>query len=373
MGSFRSIKVVIVVGWFLGVLLWATAGSLSQSTKPQQSGATPSSTPNQAKPFMPAQEKYDPDKYVGSETCQACHEDKFKNFSKTSHARLEKEPSWKGKVVGCEACHGPGKAHVEFMSDDANVADFRKDPAHMDARIIALKKLSTKDASETCLSCHAGKEEHNNFRRGEHWRNDVGCTDCHSAHDPDPGPPQAQSLVYPAITSGDKKPDSSVTKMLRASEVQLCLKCHTEQRAQFNMPFHHKVMEGIMKCSDCHNPHGGFELKQTRLALGSDAACVKCHNDKLGPFVYEHAPLKTEGCTVCHSPHGSSNSRLLTRPKVFQLCIECHTNAHAISVPDAEGAPNTPTFHNLGLSRFQNCTTCHVMIHGSNSHPFFFR
>jgi hypothetical protein len=27
----------------------------------------------------------------------------------------------------------------------------------------------------------------------------------------------------------------------------------------------------MIKCSDCHNPHGGFELKQARLATGADA------------------------------------------------------------------------------------------------------
>ena len=27
----------------------------------------------------------------------------------------------------------------------------------------------------------------------------------------------------------------------------------------------------------------------------------------------------------------------------------------------------------LTLARYQNCTTCHVRIHGSNAHPFFFR
>ena len=95
------------------------------------------------------------------------------------------------------------------------------------------------------------------------------------------------------------------------SEPQLCLSCHSEVKHQFNCPFHHKVLEGAMKCSDCHNPHGGFELKQTRLATGADAACIKCHADKQGPFVYEHAPVKTEGCVACHTPHGSSNPRLL--------------------------------------------------------------
>ena len=119
--------------------------------------------------------------------------------------------------------------------------------------------------------------------------------------------------------------------------------------------------------------HGGFEAKQTRLA-GADASCLKCHSDKQGPFVFEHAPLKTEGCTICHTPHGASNSRLLKRNNVNQLCLECHSQiATKIGEEAPPGAPGTPSFHNQATLRFQNCTTCHVKIHGSNSHPFYFR
>ncbi|HEU4389610.1 MAG TPA: cytochrome c3 family protein, partial [Blastocatellia bacterium] len=224
----------------------------------------------------------------------------------------------------------------------------------------------SKQISETCLTCHAGKEEHNNYRRGEHWRNDVGCTDCHSPHGAVPSKTDPGSMTL-ISTASAQNPDSSTLKLVKASQPQLCLKCHAEMKAQFSQPFHHKVPEGTMKCSDCHNPHGGFELKQTRLATGADATCLKCHKDKQGPFVFEHAPLKTEGCVACHTPHGSGNPKLLKRNNVNQLCLECHSSAGEI------GAPNTPSFHNQATARFQNCTSCHVKIHGSQTHQFFFR
>jgi DmsE family decaheme c-type cytochrome len=145
------------------------------------------------------------------------------------------------------------------------------------------------------------------------------------------------------------------------------MSCHTETKSQFSKPFHHKVMEGTMKCSDCHNPHGGFEAKQAKLAVGADVSCIKCHANKLGPFVFEHAPLKTEGCAACHTPHGSSNPKMLNRNSVRQLCMECHT-----SLSNAEpGAPQAP--HNQSTVRYQNCTVCHSQIHGSNSSNRFFR
>jgi predicted CXXCH cytochrome family protein len=255
-------------------------------------------------------------------------------------------------VTGCESCHGPGKAHAE-----------EGDPA----KIISFKKKSSKETSETCLTCHAGKEEHNNFRRGEHWRNDIGCTDCHSAHLTTAiarNLPGSNVLIGPV---NQQKPGIATINMLKIGEPQLCVSCHGEVKPAFSMPFHHKVLEGVMKCSDCHNPHGGFELKQTRLATGADAACIKCHADKQGPFTYEHAPLKTEGCTACHTPHGSAHPRLLRFSKVNQLCLTCHSVAHDVGAVEPAGPQ-----HNQN-AQYADCTACHVKVHGSHTSPVFFR
>ena len=140
------------------------------------------------------------------------------------------------------------------------------------------------------------------------------------------------------------------------------MSCHNEVKPDFNKPFHHKVLEGVMKCSDCHNPHGGFELKQARLATGVDAACIKCHADKQGPFTYEHAPIKTDGCPSCHTPHGSANPRLLKYARVNQLCLTCHSVDHGVGADEPAG----PT-HNQN-AQYASCTNCHVKIH---DHPAF--
>jgi len=316
-----------------------------ESTSPSPASAKMDSSPGTP---LPVGSQSD---YVGSDACKDCHEDQFKAFSHTSHAKLVNISGWKNKVTGCEACHGPGKAHTEDG-----------DPA----KIISFKNKSAKAISETCLTCHAGKEERNNFRRGEHWRNDIGCTDCHSSHS-FPGTKNiAQSITFIGRANAEK-PDFSTIHLLKLGEPQLCVSCHAEVKPDFNKPFHHKVLEGVMKCSDCHNPHGGFELKQSRLATGADAACIKCHADKQGPFTYEHAPLKTEGCAACHTPHGSANPRLLRFSAVNQLCLTCHSVDHGVGADEPAG----PT-HNQNV-QYASCTNCHVKIHGSRSHPAFFR
>jgi DmsE family decaheme c-type cytochrome len=107
-------------------------------------------------------------------------------------------------------------------------------------------------------------------------------------------------------------------------------------------------------------------------AQANEQPCLKCHIDKRGPFVFDHAAVRVEGCEACHSPHGSTNARLLKRPVVFTLCLECHTGQGSFG-RDADGVRPQTSSHNMADPRYQNCTSCHVRIHGSNADPRFFR
>ncbi|HEU4597774.1 MAG TPA: DmsE family decaheme c-type cytochrome [Pyrinomonadaceae bacterium] len=354
MKRLKTIKLALIGAWVFGTALLLCGASLYPST-----AATQKPPPKEQGQTAQA------GNYVGEDTCLDCHSDQSAHYLKTAHAKLKKESSWKGKVVGCESCHGPGGAHVETMAEALGGG---LEPAQVkDKKIVNLAALSPKDSSDTCLKCHAGREEHNNYMRGEHFRNDVGCISCHSSHSPPPaGANLAGSNVFVSQANAEK-PGFAAEKMLRASEPQLCMQCHTETKHQFNMPFKHKVLEGAMKCSDCHNAHGGFEQKQARLATGADAACVKCHTDKQGPFTYEHAPVKTEGCASCHTPHGSANPRLLRTSSVAQLCLECHTQDHGVGALEPVGPA-----HRLDL-QYRDCTACHVKVHGSHTSPVFMR
>jgi predicted CXXCH cytochrome family protein len=347
------VKWAIVASWITTAVLLTVPESLSNTGAPADD-TSPAAVSTSDNPS---------DNYVGSETCSTCHDEVFKSFAKTTHSHLQKA-GWKSERVGCESCHGPGKAHVDGGGDKTKIRTFEAE--------------TPKQISETCLACHAGREEHNNYRRGEHWRNDIACTDCHSPHSSSRVPVllkgDGSSSLQPVGPFAAHASNFEPVRLLKKHEAQLCMTCHNETKSQFNRPFHHKVLEGAMKCSDCHNPHGGFELKQARLSTGADAACFKCHADKQGPFVFEHAPLKIEGCAACHDPHGSANPRLLKRSNVAQLCIECHSEigTKVGEIPEP-GAPSTPSFHNLSTPRFQNCTTCHAKIHGSNVNKDFFR
>ena len=90
------------------------------------------------------------------------------------------------------------------------------------------------------------------------------------------------------------------------------------------MPFHHKVNEGVTKCTDCHDPHGTFSKSNLKSTADQNAVCTKCHMETRGPFVFEHAAVRAEGCVDCHSPHGSQNPRLLNM-RIATLCNQCHS------------------------------------------------
>ena len=281
--------------------------------------------------------------YVGSAVCRTCHPDVYLNFYKNPHYKSIASGREAPERTGCEGCHGPGKAHVEARGGKATIKAF--------------SELAPKQALETCLGCHSKDWPRANIRRSSHTLADIDCTNCHSIH------------------------KSPVAKFLLAKrQADLCYGCHTNVRSHFSMPFKHRVNEGFMQCSDCHNPHGApaptwrmsARQRMSEQANGNEQACLKCHIDKRGPFLFEHAAVRIEGCETCHNPHGSVNARLLRRPTVFMVCLECHNGAGNFG-RQADGITIQSGTHNMADPKYHNCTTCHVRIHGSNSDQRFLR
>jgi DmsE family decaheme c-type cytochrome len=269
-----------------------------------------------------------PSGYAGSETCQACHEDIFQGFQKNAHNIVEKQKhrAWEGKA--CESCHGPGAKHAESAA-----AEDIKNPS----------RLSTAAADKTCLTCHVNQPTNVGRVQGGHGKNQVSCTSCHSIH----------------------------TARKADAKLEQCATCHVSAWAEFQRPYAHKLRTGAMNCVDCHNPHGTFRSRSIQAFSANEPGCFKCHGDKRGPFTFEHAPVRLEGCRTCHEPHGSANPRMLTRHEVRFQCLECHSNIGSPSGAAANtsngqlgGIP--PAFHDLRNPRYRNCTICHIKVHGSH-------
>ncbi len=262
---------------------------------------------------------------VDPAACATCHKVVVTGIANDPHSKPA--PIDGGKAVTCDSCHGPGKAHARG-GDTTLIFD----PATATAKAV----------SEKCQACHGGK--HASSERSAHGRGNVSCIGCHTIHAP--GAPK---------------------HLLKLEQPQLCFECHNDVKPQFSMPFHHKVEEGLIECTDCHDVHDIVEKNSRLSSAGQFITCTKCHARVTGPFLYEHAVVKAEGCSACHLPHGGPNHKLLIQADVNKICLQCHLP------PPVPGAALSAVPEHIQSAQGQLCISCHLSIHGSNTSDTFLK
>lgn len=240
---------------------------------------------------------------IGADECTVCHEEVG------GHAPA---PDYH---ADCESCHGPGSSH----EDSEEASDIRF-PADAD-----------------CLDCHDRGRSHLSWTGADHRRGGVSCSDCHDSHNR-----ELKHIRVPAV--------GGVPVRYADDTTRLCVSCHVTVAARLQLPSHHPVLEGMLGCADCHDPHGS---QIVRLGTATER-CASCHQDFVGPWIFEHVPV-SEDCGICHEPHGTFSESLLTTNQPG-ACITCHTVASL-------GAPHDPS------AFVSKCTDCHSAVHGSYSDP----
>jgi DmsE family decaheme c-type cytochrome len=195
------------------------------------------------------------------------------------------------------------------------------------------------EASAACAQCHASQAAD---LRASH-RHAEGCLLCHTPHAP------LSPLESLAPTPTGRLGPTQVAAS--------CESCHPEATAEFALPYAHPLGASV-SCTSCHDPHGG-QRRAVRESERRDA-CVACHVQTRGPFVYEHEGDRHLGCLSCHEAHGSPNRRLLTHAQTRLLCLSCHANLDEIHVQSPGSA-------------FRECASCHTEVHGSNWDRFLRR
>jgi len=249
-----------------------------------------------------------------SAVCAECHAEVMAPFAKTTHARaFGHSPQGELEENNCESCHGPRSKHAE--EPDAGLA------------------ISVEQFSTVCLQCHQD-DRRMHWQSSLHKTTEVGCISCH--------------------TVMEKRSDTAL--LAEAEQAKVCSDCHAGVIAKLNKSSHHPVREGRIDCSSCHNPHGG--PNPGMLVQGTtNETCTSCHQEKRGPFLWEHPPAR-EDCLTCHEPHGSNNRFLLTTQSANQ-CVVCHQYG---------GHVNEYRYNRVSTPYGNGCVNCHVAVHGSN-HP----
>jgi DmsE family decaheme c-type cytochrome len=269
--------------------------------------------------------------------CADCHADQAAAFDTNPHRLIRTKKDGAAKAnAQCESCHGDGAAHIEGGGDKEKI----------------MVPRGRAGSDTTCLSCHDTSNDRISRHSGMHANSAaVNCLTCHSVH----------------------KSEPKSEHLLVESELALCSGCHSSQAATMrSKPYAHRIGRGGMECSSCHEPHGRAGKESLKQTAAGEVACMSCHSDKRGLYVFPHGANSVGDCMSCHESHGSSNARQLKRASVEQLCIECHSPIGGIGAT-ATLASQPPSFHNLSMARYQNCTTCHVAIHGSNRSPLLLK
>ncbi|WDE97978.1 multiheme c-type cytochrome [Lentisphaera profundi] len=195
--------------------------------------------------------------------------------------------------VSCEACHGPGKNHVNHYKGDTSIVD----------DLIKLTKKS-------------GATQQEELNR---------CAPCHGL----------RSRLDQAVNPHGSIGDSYAMNLARNGQYQADGQILTEVfvYGSFTQSRHHRFG---LRCSDCHNPHTG------KIKFPGNKTCTECHL----PDQYDtpkhtfHTDPEGSKCISCHMPgrfymgvdfrHDHSfrvpRPDLSRRYSTSNACNDCHTD-----------------------------------------------
>jgi len=199
--------------------------------------------------------------------------------------------------VGCEACHGPGEAHIEWQRRAAaNSARQAEDPSLATLR----RTYDPERVIDVCAACHSRRSElRERFMAGE---------------------PFLDSFL-PVL------PDRSETWYADGQ-----VREENYEYASFRMS--RMYVEGV-QCRDCHEPHAGT-VRQT----GNDL-CLRCHGEAgAGPVMAWPSRPMTGAAPIDPAAHSFHD---VTQPG--GQCVNCHMPVtvymqrhprrdHGFSIPD---------------------------------------
>jgi len=276
-----------------------------------------------------------PDQPLGdthwNSNCIACHAVAGEPRHDQAHDVFDTRVAELG--IACEACHGPGAAHVERHRDPVEryMQHARKTP---DPTIVNPRRLSPDRSAAICGQCHAyayPKDEDEwwshgyarTFRAGdalEPSRTILGPGSFANHVDIAEG-----SLFWPdgAIRVGGREYNGMVASKCKAT----CLSCHAMHEGD---PAGQIAPDktGDKACTSCHQSRAADGHSKHR-----DVACVDCHMPKtsyaLLSAVRSHRIGTTElACTLCH----------LDRPEGIRAALSGDA-AMRVIVADALGSP----------------------------------
>jgi len=252
--------------------------------------------------------------------CAACHNTRL---AKNYHENTDDYSTTRAEMsVGCEACHGPLKAHNEWQQKSGGSG--KPDPT--------LARLKRQQTFENCAFCHARRSDLTaDFKPGDHFADNmkvalVDRTDTFYAD----GQIRDEDYEYSAFLGS----------RMHAKNV-ICTDCHDPHTAK-------PILPGNWLCLRCHAlgstnaPPINPALHSRHQVFGFDRNGIATN---LNLISYSSAQIKETGgeCINCHMPqtvymqrhgrhdHGfTSPDPLLTKEAgIPNACNRCHQDKNA--------------------------------------------
>lgn len=178
--------------------------------------------------------------------------------------------------IGCENCHGPGSAHVKAPK------------VKKASTIVSPGKLSTERASVICGQCHSRPQGNLNNDQPVNKENKMML----------PGTSRNDYLTNYTTREDAAKKDYWADEMHSKS--------HHQQYTDFIKSKKYRNGSQLLKCADCHDPHGTATMKhQAKAEVKNGDLCISCHKDK--------SDIKVHTAAKVGMPH-----------EIKINCIDCH-------------------------------------------------
>lgn len=251
---------------------------------------------------IPADSSHD-FRQIWNVTCVNCHATNLvRNFDATKN---QFATTWTEMGIGCEACHGPGRAHIA-------------DPDHL--KIFTMKKVAPREIFDACGYCHGNK---NNvffgFKPGDRY-DDFAMPFLISQPIPDNDP------------QGDFWPDGRPSRFNRPQAL-------TETGC---------FRKGEATCTSCHRMHGSENSHALKVEIEQPAA-PKPGLSRVGEGG-GHTRQSDQLCTQCHAPAATADQPNPREP------------AYVRDLPQARIARSygTAHTHHEAESQGSRCINCHM-------------
>jgi len=157
------------------------------------------------------------------------------------------------------------------------------------------------------------------------------CMSCHATgFDPETGTVKSNGITCEAC-HGEMSADHPTRKMPVPDTTDLCRKCHSEARFNWDSWKNSMHYQADMKCTTCHDPHTTkFKLVDATVTDPSEL-CINCHKDQAQDYQHSIHAKSNVSCVDCHlgSRKGKDDFHQVPDHSFMpslDTCNGCHAN-----------------------------------------------